>query len=215
MPSHSQTTEQHPTPNIPPSSAILHVSSSILINSPIETVWSTLTDTSTYPSWNHFIPRVTIRSQPNATPTSRSLRQGTKFTFHANMYPEKHEDPQPDKGGLNETFLEVIEYSPPTPDYSTSATGSGGEGKRKGRIVWASDPSAGGFITWFLTAERVHELEEVVGDDGRVVVEVRNWESQVGCLAYVVRWLFGGRLRDNFGYWERGLKDFSESRTQE
>ncbi|KAL4796950.1 hypothetical protein BDV19DRAFT_360131 [Aspergillus venezuelensis] len=213
------TNPQPPTPNIPPSSATLYITSTTRISAPLETVWSALTDTSTYPSWNHFIPRVTIRSQPNATPTSASLRQGTKFTFHANMYPERHEDPQPHAKGLNDTFLEIIEYAPPPPESGSgsSMAGEGGEGRkgRKGRIVWASDSSAGGLISWFLTAERVHEVEEVVGQNGEVVVEVRNWESQVGVLAYVVRWLFEGRLNDNFGYWERGLKRYSEARTQE
>ncbi|KAL4960765.1 uncharacterized protein BDV14DRAFT_181872 [Aspergillus stella-maris] len=213
------TAPQHPTPNIPSSSATLYITSTTRISAPLETVWSALTDISTYPSWNHFIPRVTIRSQPNATATSPHLRQGTKFTFHANMYPERHEDPQPDKRGLNETFLEVIEYSPPPPPPPESGSGpsmadESGEGGRKGRIVWASDSGAGGLISWFLTAERVHEVEEVV-ENGSVVVEVRNWESQVGVLAYVVRWLFEGRLNDNFGYWERGLKRYSESSTRE
>ncbi|KAL4949185.1 hypothetical protein BDW69DRAFT_174967 [Aspergillus filifer] len=204
------TETQHPTPNIPSSSATLYITSTARISAPIEAVWSTLTDTSTYPSWNHFIPRVTIRSQPNATPTSPSLRLGTKFTFHANMYPERHEAPQPDAKGLNDTFLEVIEYESPESGSLTSS-----DGKRKGRIVWASDPSAGGFISWFLTAERVHEVEEVVAENGEVVVEVRNWESQVGVLAYVVKWLFDGRLNDNFGYWERGLRNYSEGQSRE
>lgn len=60
-----------------------------------------------------------------------------------------------------------------------------------------------------LTAERVHELEEVEVD-GKTMTAVHNWEAQVGLLAYLVKWLFGARLRSNFGIWESGLRGFFE-----
>ncbi|OJJ00110.1 hypothetical protein ASPVEDRAFT_51363 [Aspergillus versicolor CBS 583.65] len=191
----------HPdTPNIPTSSAVLRIQSSILIDAPIQDVWNALTDTSTYPKWNRFVPRVTVRKQPEDSNSDDAvLRNGTKFTFHVNMYPETNDVPQPDASGLQDTFLQIIEIKAPTT-----------EGK-KGRVVWASDPDAGGLVSALLTAERVHEVSEVEDGNGNRVTEVRNWESQVGYLAYAVKWMFEGRLRGNFGAWEEGLKGFAES----
>jgi hypothetical protein len=212
-------TETHPdTPNIPSSSAVLHIQSSVLINAPIDDVWNALTNTSTWPRWNRFVPRVVIREQPGRdtnTDTGEEgkavLRNGSKITFHVNMYAERVKQPLSESTELRETFLKVIECEPPQASPETQA---GERGTRKGRIVWASDPDADGYVmSSLLMAERVHEVEEVEVDiDGEVktVTEVRNWESQVGYLAYVVRWLFEGRLRGNFEIWEGGLKEFVE-----
>ncbi|KAL5337309.1 hypothetical protein BJX70DRAFT_399778 [Aspergillus crustosus] len=210
-------TDTHPdTPNISSSSAVLRIQSSILIDAPIDNVWNTLTNTATWRQWNRFVPRVVFREQPEPN-TERDedkhnevLRTGSKITFHVNMYPERVKEPLSDSAGLRETFLKVLECEPP------SQTQQPGE-KRKGRIVWVSDPDAAGYVmSSLLLAERVHEIEEVeVEIDGEVktVTQVRNWESQVGYLAYVVRWMFGGRLRGNFEIWEEGLKEFLEGNT--
>ncbi|KAL4921786.1 hypothetical protein BDW62DRAFT_173374 [Aspergillus aurantiobrunneus] len=212
----------HPdTPNIPSSSAVLAIQSSILIDAPIQDVWSALTDTSTYPKWNRFVPRVTIREQPgsnNADDTA--LKAETRFTFHVNMYPEAADKPQPELSSLRDTFLEIIEFEPPTTSTTDteadveadSGALSTGKTKRKGRIVWASDPAANGALSSLLTAERVHEVSEVIDENGKQMTEVRNWESQVGYLAYVVKWMFGGRLRGNFAHWQAGLKGYMEGR---
>ena len=145
-----------------------------------------------------------MRKQPEESNNDDAvLRNGTKFTFHVNMYPEKNDAPQPDASGLQDTLLQVIEIETPT----TTTTGA----VKKGRIVWASDPDAGGLVSSLLTAERVHEVSEVEDENGKMVTEVRNWESQVGYLAYAVKWMFEGRLRGNFGAWEEGLKGLVES----
>ncbi|CEL07394.1 hypothetical protein ASPCAL10551 [Aspergillus calidoustus] len=212
--------DEHPnTPNIPSTSAVLRIQSSTVIHGPIDQVWAALTDTSTWPSWNKFVPRVTIREQPeNTEDDSPTLSLGSRFTFHVNMYPEP-ETPadaatakQLGNVNLRDTYLKVIECEAPTSASASTSTPSQG---RKARIVWASDGAADGLImSSLLTAERVHELVEVQveGEEGKVVTEVRNWESQVGYLAYVVRWMFEGRLRENFGIWESGLKGYVEGR---
>ncbi|KAL4870788.1 hypothetical protein BDV12DRAFT_194990 [Aspergillus spectabilis] len=217
-------TETHPdTSNIPSSSAVLRIQSSTLIDAPIDDVWNALTNTATWPRWNRFVPRVVIREQPGRdtnTDTGREeediavLRNGSKFTFHVNMYPERVKEPLSQSTGLRETFLRVIECVPPQALPQNQTQTQQTREKRKGRIVWASDPDADGYVmSSLLMAERVHEVSEIeVEIDGEVkkVTEVRNWESQVGYLAYVVRWLFGGRLRRNFEIWEGGLKEFVE-----
>lgn len=68
-----------------------------------------------------------------------------------------------------------------------------------------------------LTAERVHEVVDVdVTEDGEVLrgTEVRNWEAQVGWLAHVVKWMYGGKLQRNFELWVDGLKQFVERQSE-
>ncbi|RLM00669.1 hypothetical protein CFD26_108724 [Aspergillus turcosus] len=195
------------TPNISASDAVLHLSSATHIDASSQDVWNALIDTSTWPTWNTFVPRVTIREQPdspNASPDSLSpiLQKGTKMTFHVHMDPSST---KPQKA--NDTQLAVIEVEPPNPS-----------AKKPGRIVWASDPNArGGFPASLLTAERVHEIVEVEvpGEDGQMRrgTEVRNWEAQVGYLVYIVRWMFGGRLKKNFEIWVRDLKGYVEGKS--
>ncbi|KAL4980596.1 hypothetical protein BDW66DRAFT_124355 [Aspergillus desertorum] len=192
----------HPdTPNIPSSSAILGIRSSTLINAPIQVVWDALTDTSTYPKWSRFVPLVTIREQPDSGNGDAILRNGTRFTFHVNMHPET----EPQNQNLRETFLKVIEIEPP------ASMKPGDRGLRRGRVVWASDSAADGYVmSSLLKVERVHELEEMIDGNGKRMTRVTNWESLVGALAYVVKWMFEGRLRRNIAVWEEGLKEYAE-----
>ncbi|KAE8154024.1 hypothetical protein BDV25DRAFT_148503 [Aspergillus avenaceus] len=188
-PTPNSTLETYSTPNIPASSAILRIQSATLINAPPSTVWSTLIDTSTWPTWNTFVPRVTIREQPDAS-TSPILQAGTKLTFHVRMDPSSTSE--------QDVPLIVTEFDPPS-------AGS------RGRVVWASDFTAKGSIPAFLLmAERVHEFEEVEvpGENGAVetVTEVRTWERQVGYLVYAVRWMYGGKLQGFFENWVSELK---------
>ncbi|KAJ5124263.1 uncharacterized protein N7515_008088 [Penicillium bovifimosum] len=188
------------TPTITPSQATLHIGSSTTISAPSSTVWAALTNTSTWTSWNSFVPRVTISSQPteptttttapNPTPAPSQashtqstpaqelcpiLQNGTRLTFHVRMDPTSTSaKPQ----AAVDTHVVVTECRPPNAD-----TGEGG------RIVWA----------------RVHEIKDVEGG-----TEVRNWEAQVGWLAYAVRWMYGARLQANFELWVDDLKRFVE-----
>ncbi|EAW09463.1 uncharacterized protein ACLA_036680 [Aspergillus clavatus NRRL 1] len=188
------------TPNISASDAVLHIDSATYIDAPSQDVWNALIDTSTWPSWNTFIPRVTIREQPDTPDASADslspiLQQGTKMTFHVHMDPSS-------SGRQKDTDIQlmVIAFEPPNAGAKTP-----------GRIVWASDSAAkGGIPAMLLTAERVHEVEEVEvsgnGGEVRRGTEVRNWEAQVGYLGYVVRWMYGAQLKQNFETWMRDLK---------
>ncbi|KAJ5372545.1 Cyclase/dehydrase [Penicillium concentricum] len=204
------------TPNIPVEKATLHIGSSTFIRAPSQEVWAALTNTSTWPSWNTFVPRVTIRSQPtpdpspstsapDPTPASTStstttpqstdttlspiLQKGTKFTLHVRM-DSASTKPQPS----TDVHALISEYSAPDAD---------GQG---GRIVWISDAEApGAFSPSLLQAERVHEFTAVEG--GTVV---RNWEAQNGWLAYVVRWMYQVKLQGCFEMWLADLKKFVE-----
>lgn len=77
-------------PNIPASKAILHVGSSSYISASSRDVWKVLIDTAIWLFWSPFIPRVTIRSQPDAKackPLSRVFQKGTAFTLHLGVGP--------------------------------------------------------------------------------------------------------------------------------
>ncbi|KAJ5289096.1 hypothetical protein N7478_002126 [Penicillium angulare] len=191
------------TPNIKAEDAICQIGSSTFITAPPTKIWDALINTSTWPTWNKFIPRVTIVAQPNITsitttsddlsetPTTLSpiLQNGTRMIFHVLM------DPTSPKEKFTDTSLVVTKFEPPN-----SEAGS------PGRIVWSSDFEAKDtFSPWLLTAEREHEIRAVEGGS-----EVRNWENQIGYLAYVVKWMYGSQLDFNFGLWIEGLKRFAE-----
>ncbi|KAJ5555147.1 hypothetical protein N7535_007590 [Penicillium sp. DV-2018c] len=208
------------TPTITPSEATLHMGSSTTISAPSSAVWAALTNTSTWPTWNSFVPRVTVRSQPTQptttttapTPTPPSsqpnpaqpehpsppqelspiLQEGTKFTLHVRMDPTSTSaKPQ----AAADTHCVVTECRAPNAE-----TGE------VGRIVWVVDNDApGSFSASLLRAERVHEIKDVEGG-----TEVRNWEAQVGWLVYVVRWMYKARLQANFELWVSDLKGFVE-----
>ncbi|RAL02891.1 SRPBCC domain-containing protein [Aspergillus ibericus CBS 121593] len=204
-PSTKASLASNPTPNIAASDAVVHLESVTLIDAPLQDVWDTLVDTSTWSAWNKFVPAVTIRQQPESDATqnvSPILQMGTKMTFHVNMNPTSSQS-QPNQ----EAMLTVAERSPPT------------SSRNLGRIVWVNDaPAQGRIMASLLTAERVHELSEVEvpGADGQVrrMTEVRNWEAQVGALAYVVRWMYGTRLAECFDLWVQDLKEYVENKTR-
>jgi hypothetical protein len=223
-PKSTMTTLQDPTnatratPSITPDQATLHIGSSTIISAPSSAVWAALTNTSTWPTWNSFVPHVTIRSQPtspttsttapNPTPASSQpsqtqptspsqdlspiLQKGTKFTFHVRMDPTSTSTkPQ----AAVDTHGVVTECRAPNAETGES-----------GRIVWIVDNNApGGMSASLLRAERVHEIKDVEGG-----TEVRNWEAQVGWLVYVVRWMYKARLQANFELWVGDLKGFVE-----
>jgi hypothetical protein len=239
----------HATPNIKPEEGIVFIQSEITIPIPATTtdnhsgdrnnstisstkVFNVLIDTSTWPQWNRFVPKCTIRYQPTSTttisnnhpvddgsPLSPVLQLGTKFTLHANvgMKPETTMEASLrlyDEGRLTDVFLVIILFDEPNP----------AEGK-PGRIVWGTDTSAkGSFPLWLLRAERIHVIseEEEEGGEGkdtegersgvsqRKVVRVNNWEFQIGWLAWIVRWVLQSTLAEAFTAWTEGLKEYVE-----
>ena len=193
------------TPNIACSDTILYITSSIFTYAPCQTIWETLIDTSTWPSWNTFCPRVTIRDQPQqpaatgdqTAPTlSPVLQQGTRMTFHVHMDPASQEE--------HDVHLVVTEFQPPNATM-----------RKPGRIAWGVDSTESGTLPQFLLrAERVHEIAEVEREEAdgtrRAGTEVRNWEVEAGCVAYVVRWKYGEVLQGFFETWVHDLKGYVE-----
>ncbi|RAL12253.1 uncharacterized protein BO97DRAFT_405600 [Aspergillus homomorphus CBS 101889] len=173
----------------------------------------------------------------NANTTSSILQKGTRLTFHVNMHPAASPSAPESLAKVdNHVGLVVSECVPPYAVGSSPEIGGGGENgegdstdpadsatptqappaTRKATITWANDTAFQGRVMATLhSAERVHELiEREVPDPEhggtRTVTEVTNWEVQSGYLAYVVKWMFEGRLEENFGVWVDDLRGFVE-----
>lgn len=60
----------------------------------------------------------------------------------------------------------------------------------------------------------MHEIAEVEQEEAdgtrKAGTEVRNWEVQAGCVAYLVRWKYGEVLQVFFETWVRDLKGYVE-----
>lgn len=192
------------TPTVPRAHSILSLASSIKISAPAQQVFRVILDTSTYPSWCTFVPRVAINSQPREEdPSSQTLHLGTTFTFYAVMDPSK-----PHKEAA--TNLVVTDISTPenqsayiskeTLENDASFTANLNSVYR---VSWAGD---GRLFPMVLKSERFHEI--IITKDNEC--EVRTWEVMGGVLARAVRWLYQDTLDDRFNDWNANLKNFCE-----
>jgi hypothetical protein len=94
---------------VPAKSAVLTVYSSCKIKAPASLVFDVLRDTTGYPDWCTFVPRVTITSQPSSVPAdSKMLHNATHFTFHVAMSSGGPNDKKP-----HDTKLLVSDLSTP------------------------------------------------------------------------------------------------------
>ncbi|TLD29734.1 hypothetical protein E2P81_ATG06028 [Venturia nashicola] len=197
------------TPTTPYSSAILTLASSISVSAPASLVLSILRDTSRYPEWNTWCPKLDVISQPTGTPPdSKTLEKDTLMLLHPIMDASK-----PDKG--TPTQLRISDISTPDspssyisrevldedPSYTSNLS-------KLYRISWKGE---GGFVSMGLHTERFHEI--IVLDDGNC--EVRTWEVMGGILARTVKWMFKKTLEEKFELWCKDLKKASEEQAKE
>jgi hypothetical protein len=178
-------------------------------------VWEVLCDTSRYPEWNSFVPRVTILSQPDGvSKDDATLHKETRFVFHVVMG-EKVPGHGTGKGGQTvDTHLRITDLS--TPDlpssYISQQTLDSDPGyfsdlSKVYRISWATE---GGFVAKGLKTERFHEIIVLAENE----CEVRTWECQGGVLARVVKWMYKAVLVRKFQDWCDDLKERSEEAFQ-
>jgi len=192
---------------------ILPISASLRIPAPAAVVWSVLLDTSTYPLWNTFCPRVTIHSQPEGVdPKDPTLHLSTSFTFHIVMDKSK-----PTK--VTDTQLRVTDFSTPQnpSDYIPMAVlksepSFSSDLGHVYRIAWTTE---GGFVARGLKTERFHEIIPILDGQGGVECEVRTWECQGGPLARAVKYMFKETLQKKFMEWCEDLKKEAEKRLTE
>lgn len=192
---------------VPRSSAVLPVFSSARIAAPASFVFSIVLDTSWYPTWNTFAPRVTIRSQPASVPEKKQniLQKDTCFTFHVVMDAKK-----PDS--VSDTKLRVTDYS--TPDEQSDYVSKdlleddGSFERDQGRVYRVAWTLEGDYVTKGLRSERFHEIIDL----GDHECEVRTWECQGGLLAKVVKSMYKDVLEAKFQQWCQELKTEAERR---
>ncbi|KAL8937525.1 MAG: hypothetical protein Q9211_003646 [Gyalolechia sp. 1 TL-2023] len=158
------------------------------INAAPSTVLHHLLDTSNYPSWNNFVPRVTLLHKPGKSSNSDDvpkLEEGVLFTEHVDMY--GHGKPSGlVKMTLLLTTVEEVEDN----------------GRKSYKVVWLGKQ----YPDWALRTERVHAI--VCNDDGTCTYDV--WETFSGPLALLVRIFLGGTLVERFKQWNQELKRYSE-----
>jgi uncharacterized protein YndB with AHSA1/START domain len=198
------------TPRVPRESTIVATYASTTVSAPAALVWSVLLETSKYPTWNGFCPRVTIHSQPQGVDKSdTSLHLNTSFTFHVVM-----DSAKPDK--VTDTQLRVTDISTPEEpsqyipqDVLDSEEAYASDLGKVYRIAWTTE---GTFVARGLRTERFHEIIPL-GDGGEC--EVRTWECQGGILARAVKFYYKDVLIRKFGEWCEDLKMEAERRLGE
>ena len=197
---------------VPARDAICSMYAMTKVSAPASLVFSTLLDTSTYPKWNTWCPRVTVRSQPDDVPSSTSsslvspvLQRDTRFIFHVVMDATK-----PEK--FTDTSLRVTDMSTPEKwsDYVPTAlledSSFMADLSRVYRVAWTTE---GVFMARVMKGERFHEI--IVLGEGEC--EVRTWECLGGVLARLVKWTYGETFfREKFRNWVRELKEECERR---
>ncbi|KAF1823324.1 uncharacterized protein K489DRAFT_318029 [Dissoconium aciculare CBS 342.82] len=188
------------TPTVSHRDAVLTTTGSVRIDAPAAKVFETLLNVGDYESWNTWIPKVTIKSQPEGQSESDAkLHLNTLFIFHVIMDAAKPQSDTP-------TELRMSDIS--TPDHPSDYVsgellsekhGFTADSSRVYRMAWKSE---GGFVSKGLKAERFHEIVPT----GEHSCEVRTWEVMGGVLAYTVRWLYAKTLREKFVIWCQDLK---------
>ena len=198
------------TPRVPRESTILPTCASTTISASASTVWAILLDTSKYPNWNSFCPRVMIHSQPpDVDKSDPNLHLNTSFTFHVVM-----DNAKPDK--VTDTQLRVTDVS--TPEHPSAYIPQDVLDKDEAyssdlgkvyRIAWTTE---GNFVSRGLRTERFHEIIPL-GDGSQC--EVRTWECQGGILARAVKFYYKDVLKKKFAEWCEDLKNEAEKKVRE
>ena len=147
-----------------------------------------LLDTSKYPEWNNFVPRITFphTSNANLAASDCHLREGILFLEHVDMLGNG----KPSgliKMKLLMTTLEEAEEN----------------GRKSYKVVWLGK----GYPDWALRSERVHAITS--NSDGTTTYDV--WETFSGPLAILVRLFVGRTLVNRFRQWNHELKLYSEA----
>ncbi|KAF2621740.1 hypothetical protein BU25DRAFT_415771 [Macroventuria anomochaeta] len=197
------------TPTVSVQDSVFAVTGSALINAPASFVFDILLDTSTYPEWCTFVPKVVVDEQPSsAASDSPVLQLGTKFTFFAVMgNPGSKQTPThlfiSDMSTPSEPSLYVSSVTlEASPMYTTDLS-------NVYRVAWKGDKID--FYAKGLNVERFHEV--IVR--GQEHCEVRTWEVMGGVLAYIVKWLHRKTLDRKFDEWCAELKAFGERKWAE
>ncbi|CCM06020.1 uncharacterized protein FIBRA_08264 [Fibroporia radiculosa] len=192
--------------NLPPAlpGGVLVLSSSAVIDAPIEKVWDLLLNFHTYSEW-YF-------SEPDALVMTNTPSMNNRNAFvhkHIIVDPSTNE-PLPDQTPREGLHLLMEVHIPPNEDRSHPPTSRPRElitalDHESHRIAWRNL-----LPSWFLSAERWQALSVV--ENGKTLYETR--EIMRGPAAYLVRWFLGGSLQKGFQAVADGLKTRAEQLQQ-
>ncbi|RYP09471.1 hypothetical protein DL765_008421 [Monosporascus sp. GIB2] len=175
---------------------------SATIAAPPATCFETTLDAGAYPSWNKFVPRVTVQSAPPSLPEStppavahllkespdrQLLLLGTRFRFEVHLNPDSASGGRIQNVDLEISALEEFERG----------------GKKGLRVAWKTqgDP-------WYLKSERTQEfLERPDGGCDYVC-----YETFYGPLTWLVKRFAGPLMLRGFALWMDGLKKAAEEK---
>ncbi|KAL8751782.1 MAG: hypothetical protein Q9199_006188 [Rusavskia elegans] len=148
-------------------------------------VLESLLDTSKYPAWNNFVPKVDLPS-----PSNGRLAADVLFTEHVDMFGQGKPSGRVKMKLLMTTLKEKDEHN----------------GTKSFEVVWLGKA----YPDWALRSERVH----AISCDSRGVTTYDVWETFSGPLAVFVRLFVGSILVRRFRQWNEELRDHTEARTQ-
>ncbi|KZT68055.1 hypothetical protein DAEQUDRAFT_728312 [Daedalea quercina L-15889] len=165
----------------PKFAGVLTLSSSCVIDAPIEKVWGILCNFQSYSEWNEFV--------------------------HAQVIVDgKTKKPLPDQTPREGTYLLMDVFIPPSADLSRSPSSRPLEiitavDPTNHRIAWQNCMPA-----WLVSAERWQVLSVV--EDGKTLYETR--EVMGGIAAYIIKWFMYTNLMKGFQAVADGLKKRAE-----
>ncbi|KAF2088731.1 hypothetical protein K490DRAFT_38798 [Saccharata proteae CBS 121410] len=178
-------------------SSVFSPSTSITISAPGEKVFALLTDFSTWPSWNSFIPaaRVLASDQSSNDVNSEThLKVGHRMHFDVCMpfFGQLRKVP----GGSIEKVT-VVE-TPTSPTNAEQGTW---------RVSWDQD----GLPLFLLRTVRVNEVTELRTEDGTVQCTYRTYMTFDGPFAWFVKYTTGGKVQSGLELWAEDLKRAAEA----
>lgn len=195
------------TPSNPAASGVFSISAAATLPCRPLTALLTVLNTASYPSWNRFVPLVTLVTPvPALSPAlppavaqvlaaaadQEYVRPEARMTFHVAM---RHGWPH------SKTALRVV-----------SVDAYERDGREGWRVVWAHE----GTPAMVLRSERVQEFLAVVDADGHVTeTEFRTWETFAGVMAYGIRAMLSADLINGFNNWGEDLKKETGRREKE
>ncbi|KAL8692076.1 MAG: hypothetical protein Q9224_004034 [Gallowayella concinna] len=162
----------------------------VTINASPTDVLNTLLDTTQYPAWNNFVPKVDF---PTLSPSTTSLPKGRLgpdilFMEHVDMFGHGKPSGLVKIKLLMTTLKETDEHN----------------GSKSYEALWLGK----GYPAWALRSERVHAIS--CDNDGVTTYDV--WETFSGPLAQLVRFFVGTTLVKRFKQWNEELRDYTEAR---
>ncbi|KAL2070769.1 hypothetical protein VTL71DRAFT_13795 [Oculimacula yallundae] len=197
----------------------VHVKTFIPSVSP-DDVLGVIRDTSTWEKWNGFTPffELSPSSSPATSTAATSPDQLPHPGSEAGLSTEKEGWLNLGSRGTMSVFMSGNGLAPGSKEIKSrkqvivvsvleplSSSPSASSSSSKGyRIAWIAE----GYAHWQLHSERVTELTETTDEEGRTGTEYLCWESFGGLLAPVVRLAVGGQLKERFGDYANGLREF-------